>query len=927
MKIAIIGTGYVGLVAGVCFAESGNDVIGVDINPEKLARLRAGEMPIYEPGLERLFARNLAEERLIFTDDLALAVSHAEVIFLALPTPPGADGAADLRFVLGASEDIGKLLAPGTSFKVVVTKSTVPVGTADKVRAALGKFAQCEFDVASNPEFLREGVAVDDFMKPDRVVIGINPDSPTSARSERLLRDLYHPFLLSGNPLIVMDTRSAEVTKYAANSMLAMRISFMNDIATLCERCDADVDNVRLGIGVDSRIGKRFLFAGTGYGGSCFGGEETVWVRENGTLQSRKFAELWDASGAVTRDKNCDFKTPKLEILAFDCENQSPIWANVEALTRRFYAGNLVSIQSAMGRKLRVTADHPVILREDGALVMRLAATVKAGDEILALTALPEREPAPEFLDIGAILANTELGKTVHVRAKDEHFKAQYPGFRAHAARFLKCPEEIRVGRMPFALWNHLRAQNVLQSQAKNVQFYTAKGAATHLNAQIALDGDFFRLLGYYLAEGHIHVEKGRVNARGEAALRERIGFCFGAHETETIADLRRILEKLGLKWSEGRGPGAISTVVSSRVFAFLLRDFLGCGTRCENKALPRFAFETSPQNQLELLRGAFSGDGSLTLLQNGRNAMLEYATVSRELADGLALLLQNLGIVCSIRARRMNKSTMDAFILRVNGIANLAQLQSVFGEKRRAQIENLLQKSRRTIKQHGFERDGSCAVLKVRNVTWESVRQPVYSLESATGTLVVGSGLVAHNCFPKDVQALVATGREFGAPQSLLEATEAINERQKTTLIPRIESHFGSDLSGKTFALWGLAFKPNTDDIREAPALVIIEELIGRGAHVVAYDPEAAEMVKKQVGAKYGDKLRFAKRHYDCCEGADALVIATEWPKFREPDFHFLKEEMKNALIFDGRNMWELDSMRGKGFTYHSIGRPIVKG
>lgn len=442
MKLAVIGTGYVGLVAGVCFAEAGNDVIGVDINQEKLARLRQGELPIYEPGLDHLFRRNLREERLTFTDNLQEAIAASDIIFLALPTPPGAGGEADLSYVLGASENIGSLLTPGTSYKIVVTKSTVPVGTADKVKAAVAKNARSEFDVVSNPEFLREGVAVDDFMKPERVVVGTQ-----SPRAERMMRDLYHPFLMSGNPLVVMDARSAELTKYAANSMLALRISFMNDIATLCEKCNANVDNVRLGIGLDSRIGKRFLFAGTGYGGSCF----------------------------------------------------------------------------------------------------------------------------------------------------------------------------------------------------------------------------------------------------------------------------------------------------------------------------------------------------------------------------------------------------------------------------------------------------------------------------------------------PKDVQALIATGREFDAPQVLLEATEAINQRQKKTLLPRITSQFGEDLSGLTFAMWGIAFKPNTDDIREAPSLVILEELINRGARVVAYDPEAMCAVEKLLGDKYGDSLAFARRHYDVCEGADALVIVTEWPKFREPDFEYLKELLKQPIIFDGRNVYELGTMEQYGFTYHSIGRPLI--
>jgi len=262
MKIAVVGTGYVGLVTGTCFAETGNDVICVDIDEKKVKKLSEGEITIYEPGLNKLFLRNLKEERLKFTTDLASGIKEAKIIFLALPTPPGADGSADLRFVLGVAEQLGSLLQ---DYKVIIDKSTVPVGTAEKVHAAIAKNFKGEFDVVSNPEFLREGVAVDDFMKPDRVVIGTSSD-----RARKVMEELYNPFVRQGNPIIFMNERSAELTKYAANSFLATKITFMNEIAQLCERLDADVDMVRRGIGSDERIGKRFLFPGIGYGGSCF---------------------------------------------------------------------------------------------------------------------------------------------------------------------------------------------------------------------------------------------------------------------------------------------------------------------------------------------------------------------------------------------------------------------------------------------------------------------------------------------------------------------------------------------------------------------------------------------------------------------------------------------------------------------------------
>ncbi|WP_316824613.1 UDP-glucose/GDP-mannose dehydrogenase family protein [Pedobacter miscanthi] len=262
MKIAVIGTGYVGLVTGTCLAETGNDVICVDINEAKVKQMQNGEVPIYEPGLDLLFHRNIEQERLTFTTNLADAVKESQIIFMALPTPPGGDGAADLSYILGAAKDISKLI---TEYKVIVNKSTVPVGTADKVKAVFAENTSIEVDVVSNPEFLREGVAVDDFMKPDRVVLGTK-----SEKAKKLMTELYGPYVRQGNPILFMDERSSELTKYAANSFLATKITFMNEVANLCELVGADVDAVRKGIGSDERIGKRFLFPGVGYGGSCF---------------------------------------------------------------------------------------------------------------------------------------------------------------------------------------------------------------------------------------------------------------------------------------------------------------------------------------------------------------------------------------------------------------------------------------------------------------------------------------------------------------------------------------------------------------------------------------------------------------------------------------------------------------------------------
>lgn len=436
MRIAVVGTGYVGLVSGTCFAETGNDVICVDIDKSKVAKMQAGEIPIYEPGLDTIFDRNREAGRLRFTISLEEGIKDAEVIFLALPTPPGADGSADLKYVLGVAEDLGKIIK---EYKVIVDKSTVPVGTAEKVAERLALHADSSlFDVVSNPEFLREGVAVNDFLKPDRVVVGTS-----SEKAKKVMERLYKPFVRQGNPIYFMDERSAEMTKYAANSFLATKITFMNEIANLCDLVGANVDQVRIGIGSDTRIGKRFLFPGIGYGGSCF----------------------------------------------------------------------------------------------------------------------------------------------------------------------------------------------------------------------------------------------------------------------------------------------------------------------------------------------------------------------------------------------------------------------------------------------------------------------------------------------PKDVQALEKTAIENQYQFDILKAVMTVNESQKTVLASKIKNYFGENLSGKTIGIWGLAFKPNTDDIREAPALYIIEELLDADAKVRAFDPEAMDNVKELLG----DKIHFAKDSYDALEGADALAICTEWSVFRTPSFTAVKKFLKQPIIFDGRNLYDLATMEQEGFYYESIGRPLV--
>jgi UDPglucose 6-dehydrogenase len=932
MRIAVIGTGYVGLVTATCLAESGNDVVGIDKDSRKIETLEAGRLPIYEPGLLELVQRNRREERLSFTTDLAKAVARAQVIFVAVGTPQLPSGAADLSSVWAVADTLGEAIQDST---VVVIKSTVPVGTNRTFAERLAARCRVPVDVASNPEFLKEGAAVDDFMKPDRVVVGVR--RPEAAK---VLQELYAPFLRTERPFLVMSPESAEMTKYVANAMLATKISFINEMANLCERLGADVNDVRRGIGHDARIGFQFLFPGAGYGGSCFEGNETVFVEHNGRVVSETLAKaihraLHDraphksrklalvatgpsASGehdtSPRQEWACVEDISGLRVLAFDLEKSRPVLAPVKALTKRPYRGTMVTLHTSMGRMLRVTADHPIILQEADGFRILPANEVKVGNQLAALCSLPKIRSSAA-LDLIELLCGTELEADVHVTAKDGAISAQYDQFAAQIpTEALRHPLEIKYGnRMPLRLFRRLRTQGLVEISPDNLQLYTAKGSATKINAVIPVDADLLRLCGYYLAEGFISCDHGRAGA-----VRHRVGFSFHEEEAEYINDVQRILQRWGLKFITRNGTTATSTIVSSRIFAWVLRDVLCCGTRSEDKALPWLAFSVSAELRHELLRGAFSGDGTVTPVQNGRNFMLEYATVSKLLADGIVLLMQSLEIVPSVRRRWMNKSKRLAYLVRVSGRSQLAALRDIFGEKHRAKINHLLDGYQRHIRQRGFERSAELARLTVRAVDQEEVDSPVFSLETTTGTVIAGSGLICHNCFPKDVRSMLAMARDLGAPLNLLEAVDRVNEAQKRVLFAKIKKHYGDKLKEKTLAIWGLAFKPRTDDIREAPSLALIDALLAEGVALRVHDPEAMPNVR----FVYGDRVVYCDRPYGTLEGADGLAIVTEWQEFRHPDFAVMRRLLRAPVIFDGRNLYEPKAMSEAGFTYYSIGR-----
>jgi UDPglucose 6-dehydrogenase len=895
----------VGLVTGTCFADLGNQVICLDIAEDKIEKLKRGEMPIYEPGLEELVARNVAAQRLHFTTKYQEAVPNADFIFIAVGTPSGVDGEADLKYVRMAAESIAETM---THYSIIVNKSTVPVGTGDSVAEILierGKKPSVDFDVVSNPEFLREGSAVYDFMQPDRVVLGA-----TNREAADKVAQLYLPLRC---PIMITDLRTAEMIKYASNAFLATRISFINEIATICEKLGADIKEVAAGMGMDKRIGRAFLDAGIGFGGSCFEGRETVFVLNSPHIATESLEALFAKAGQAFQGDVVEVKvSAQQRVLAFDLATGKPTLAQVHAVTRRAYTGTMVTLHTSMGRALRVTADHPIIVHTASGFKVVPACAVAPGDQVMALCELPS-VASTSTLNLIELLRDTPLEAETYVCARDHSFAEQYTRFAKYVPDdAYHYPHDIkRYNRMPLWLFRQLTEQGVLDVSAERLQLYTAKGAATKINAVIPVDADLLRLCGYYLAEGYISCDRGRAGA-----IRERVGFSFNENETVYLDDVKRILERWGLKFIERRSSHSLSIVVSSRVLAYLLRDVLGCGTCSSDKALPRLVFNVAPELRYELVRGAFSGDGAVTTVQGGKNLMFEYATVSKSLADGMALLLQTLGIVPAIRTCWMNKSKQAAFILRISGYTQLDALRDVFGEKHRAKIDAVLEGYQRHIRQHGFTRAGAYVALTVQDVQYEETNTTVYSVETSTGTLIAASGLICHNCFPKDVKALTWMAEVNGCHPQLLRAVMDINRDQRLLVIAKLRELLGP-LRGKTIAVWGLAFKPNTDDVREAPALDIIHILQTEGVHIRAYDPVAMQNARRVTSG-----ITFCENPYVTAEGADALVLMTEWNEFKQMDMARVARALKQKILIDGRNVYEPDKMRELGFVYRGIGR-----
>jgi len=901
--IGVIGVGWVGLVTAACFAELGHEVHCRDIVQEKVDALSRGELPIYEPGLPELVQRN--RERLHFTTDMGQVLGAAELLFCCVDTPPTYSGDADLSRVERVLEEIAD-----HSRHALVMKSTVPVGTGRSIRRRSDGMAY-----VSNPEFLKEGSAVDDFMHPDRVVVGADEGSEKYA--DRVAA-LYEPL---GGPIVRTDVASAEMIKLASNAFLATKISFINEIANVSEELGADVREVARGMGLDDRIGPKFLQAGIGFGGSCLVGDETVLMRRYGRTTLISFEELWELLEGEGHDGSAGLIEPdEVDVLSWVPGDDKPRFMPVTMITRRHFDGSIVEVGTKMGRRVRCTPDHPWIVgtgKPDGELRFKLAEELDESDW-LPLAQGSDAEDDPALLSMLSAIEPAGLEYSdVRVRPPRDQFDAlvakpveeravalaDHP--RGHAARM---GDIRRTGTLTLA------ELALLGGSERGSTLGTAKNGS-FVSSEIDLDASFWRVVGLYLAEGNTLSEE---TNRGR---RERITWSFHpTREQHLVDEVVNYWAAQGVQAREYSKPTARIVAVSSRLVGSWWTGVLGLGRTSYEQRLPDLIWDQSPERKRALLSGMWEGDGSWSLVNGGPSVILEWGTISDELADGVMRLLGDLGIVASRRIGRVSKSTKDTHWVRVAGAHQIERMLDLVPERDRAGVLASIARQRKRIAPTGFRKfDFGPAWVRAAKLARRPFSGFVYSLEVPVAhTFVTSGGLISKNCFPKDVSALKQLAGNSGYHFQLLTAVIEVNELQKRRTISKLKKHLGS-LVGKEIALLGVAFKPNTDDIREATSLVLAGRLQGEGANVRAYDPVAGESAAEVLGAG----VKICDSAQEALEGADAAVLVTEWPEFGELNWvDDVKKLMKTPLIVDGRNYLDRDALVAAGFTYEGVGR-----
>jgi UDPglucose 6-dehydrogenase len=896
--IGVIGVGWVGLVTAACLAELGHEVWARDIVPEKVESLSRGEVPIHEPGLPELVAQNA--ERLHFTTDMAEVLDHARLLFVCVDTPPTYSGDADLSRVESVLGELGD-----SDDHALVMKSTVPVGTGRSIqrrRPGTG--------YVSNPEFLKEGDAVADFMRPDRVVVGADDGSQEYA--ERVLA-LYAPLEA---PVVSTDVASAEMIKLASNAFLATKISFINEIANVSEELGADVQEVAYGMGLDKRIGPKFLQAGIGYGGSCLAGEETVLVRQYGRTSLVTFEELWARLEADGEDEpEVGLITPaSLEVLAYLPEQQEPAFLPVMCVTRRAYEGDLLEVRTKMGRRVHCTPDHPFLVTDKQGSPLRCVLAEDLTDDDWLPLAMGRDEPADgaRIASILSAVGAAELSpEKLIVRPR-----------RSEISRLVRRPIQERReifarASSAAARTGDVRRTGTVRLDEAELADVSLRGATVgsvrnghYIKTELALDQSFWRIIGLYLAEGCI-VSGGSHND---------IVWSFHHHAEEHL-----VREVVGYWERHGITPRVYSAAtsrtvrVASRIVRAWWSEVLGLGANAYEQRLPDLVWDRPERDKWALLSGLFEGDGSWSRVNHGPSVVIEMGTVSDRLADGALRLLGELGIIAGRRVGRTAKSTKDTHWIRISGADQVERAIELVPEQDRATVLASIARQKKRIAPTGYRtRSEASARVRVTAIERREAHGYVFSLEVPGAHSMVSSGGIAlHNCFPKDVQALKQLAGNSGYHFQLLTSVIEVNELQKRRTIGKLQKHLGS-LVGREVALLGVAFKPDTDDIREATSLVLSGRLQGEGANVRVYDPVAARSANSMLGG-----ARICDSALEAVDGADAVVLVTEWPEFGELDWTGeVKARMRVPLVVDGRNFLDREQLVQAGFTYEGIGR-----
>jgi UDPglucose 6-dehydrogenase len=911
--IGVIGTGYVGLVTAAGFAELGSDVWCVDIDAEKIERLRRGEVPIYEPGLEQLLERNA--ERMHFSTEIADALGNARLLFVAVGTPPTYSGDADLSAVHAVADAI-----PASRDHALVMKSTVPCGTGAGLRRIFRDQGKEGLAYVSCPEFLKEGSAVEDFLHPDRVVVGDGGDWAGDAVVE-----LYAPL---DAPLVRTDVASAEMVKLASNAFLATKISFINEIANVCEETGADVVEVARGMGLDDRIGPKFLQAGIGFGGSCFAPTETALARVHGRTTLLSFERLWekasdsseridshDALRAFGAGSDTEVLEPEhIEVLSWVRDESEPRFLPVMALTRRPYEGEMIEVRMKMGRRVRTTPDHPWVVGDgngdDSEIKLAFELTTEDWVPLAGRRVQPQLSEVRYPID-AAIRAVGLTADEVIVRPPRE-LVAELVSRPMHERRSAFAhPRGVAARTGDVKRSGALRLDEAIRAELplEQATFGTASNGA-YVPSAITMDRRFWRIVGLYLAEGHASFE-----AQGTA----KINWSFHpSKEQHLVEEVVGFWSRHGIAARARRTPTAMQVTVQSRIMGGFWSGVLGLGRTSYEQRLPDLIWDFPADCRWALLSGLWEGDGSWSLINGGPSVALEFGTVSDELADGVMRLLGDLGIVASRRVGRTSLSTKDTHWLRISGAEQVERAIELVPERDRVGVLATIATQRKRISPTGYRRHGDGpAWARIADIRLDRFSGYVYSLEVPNShTVVTNGGVITSNCFPKDVDALKQLAGNSGYHFQLLTSVIEVNELQKRRVIGKLHKHLGG-LVGKRVALLGLAFKPNTDDMREASSLVLSARLQADGAQVVAYDPVAEEQARKLVTG-----ISFASSAHEAVAGADAVVLVTEWSELVELDWAAVAQAMDGSLVIDGRNALDPHAIRAAGLTYEGIGR-----